>query len=413
MESVFGFISVLPGAFSAYRYEALVGAPLDQYFRQIDVDLRKLTPFKGNMYLAEDRILCFELLASKRQRWLLRYVKGAKAMTDVPETLTDLIKQRRRWLNGSLFAMIYALSHYGQFLHDSNHSLARKTMITIQFAFFALQLLLTWFLLANLFLMFRFSSNGVGMEADIFNGLFVLATMIQVVIGMGNKPDDMTLVYVLCTTTYGVFFSYTLVLNAQLLLTSTLDQRAALAAVGAMGVYLLSALIHGDLFPILGSIAQYFFMLPTFLVGFPIYSFCNVHDISWGTKGLEAVSKDLQVDQSDSLAKRDNKVNKLEMYKQTIEDADARFRSFRSQLVIGWLGSNILFILIVSMDFVGKFYICWVYYLFFGFNAFKFFFFLLYMASTYGRSCFRRSEHSSMSFEAQETMKSTRPMAHR
>jgi len=34
-------------------------------------------------YLAEDRILCFEIVAKKNERWVLRYVK-TRASTDVP-----------------------------------------------------------------------------------------------------------------------------------------------------------------------------------------------------------------------------------------------------------------------------------------------------------------------------------------
>ena len=35
MESVFGFVTVLPGAFCAYRMAAVQGKPLDEYFKAI------------------------------------------------------------------------------------------------------------------------------------------------------------------------------------------------------------------------------------------------------------------------------------------------------------------------------------------------------------------------------------------
>jgi chitin synthase len=47
------------------------------------------------MYLAEDRILVFELLVRRGCCWTMHYVKDAVARTDVPTQLVDLIKQRR------------------------------------------------------------------------------------------------------------------------------------------------------------------------------------------------------------------------------------------------------------------------------------------------------------------------------
>lgn len=80
LESVFGYISVLPGAFSAYRYKALQDSapgvgPLTQYFKGETMHGAGAGVFEANMYLAEDRILCFELVAKPRCGWLLKYVK--------------------------------------------------------------------------------------------------------------------------------------------------------------------------------------------------------------------------------------------------------------------------------------------------------------------------------------------------
>jgi chitin synthase len=61
LESVFGYITVLPGAFSAYRYIALQNdnagnGPLQKYFLGEKMHGADADIFTANMYLAEDRV---------------------------------------------------------------------------------------------------------------------------------------------------------------------------------------------------------------------------------------------------------------------------------------------------------------------------------------------------------------------
>ncbi len=71
LESVFGYITVLPSAFSAYRFEVIrprfsvdvyKQGPLVKYFEREELGPLELGPFAANMYLAEDRILSFEII---------------------------------------------------------------------------------------------------------------------------------------------------------------------------------------------------------------------------------------------------------------------------------------------------------------------------------------------------------------
>jgi len=122
-ESLFGFVSVLPGAFSTFRWEAIKGDPLRSFFKGLEGD--KHTAKEANMYLAEDRIMCLEILRKYSGNWVLRYIPGCRALTDPPTTVVDLIKQRRRWTNGSLFASWYVLDHL-HLITRSSHSCCRK-----------------------------------------------------------------------------------------------------------------------------------------------------------------------------------------------------------------------------------------------------------------------------------------------
>jgi chitin synthase len=154
-ESVLGYISVLPGAFSAYRYSALLGRPLEQYFKG---EVPGASIFTSNLYLAEDRILCFELVSKRSEPWILKYVKNAKAETDVPSTLDELTSQRRRWLNGSFFASLYALANWSR-VYSSPHSFFQKLLFTLQFGYNLVNLAFTWFSVGNFYLSFYFLFN--------------------------------------------------------------------------------------------------------------------------------------------------------------------------------------------------------------------------------------------------------------
>lgn len=150
LESSFGYISVLPGAFSAYRYSAIKGRPLEQYFKG---EAPGADIFTSNLYLAEDRILCFELVTDKKRPWILKYVKSARAETDVPEALDELVSQRRRWLNGSFFCSVYAIAHFRQ-IYNSPQSKRQKVLFTVQLIYNTIQLLFTWFAIGNFYLSF-------------------------------------------------------------------------------------------------------------------------------------------------------------------------------------------------------------------------------------------------------------------
>ena len=59
------------------------------------------------------------------------------------------------------------------------------------------------------------------------------------------------------------------------------------------GLYLISSIMFFDPWHMLHSFVQYLLLLPSYVNILLIYAFCNLHDVSWGTKGDNGSSKDL------------------------------------------------------------------------------------------------------------------------
>ncbi|KAK4991767.1 hypothetical protein LTR50_001584 [Elasticomyces elasticus] len=323
LESAFGFISVLPGAFSAYRYIALQNdktgnGPLEKYFAGEKMHGANAGIFTANMYLAEDRILCFELVSKRQCSWILQYVKSATGETDVPTEMADFILQRRRWLNGSFFAAVYALAHFYQ-IYRSNHSFLRNTMFLVEFFYQTINMIFAWFQIGNFFLVFRILTTSLGQKellgtagtvlSVVFEWLYLATLVTCFVLALGNRPAGSNKFYMTQVYFWAILMAYlmfasifitvrsiqtqlaTEAFSFKLLFTNNLFFTLIVSMLSTYVLYLLVSLLFLDPWHMLTSFFQYLLLTPTYINILNVYAFCNTHDITWGTKGDDKPEK--------------------------------------------------------------------------------------------------------------------------
>jgi hypothetical protein len=384
-EHVLGFISVLPGAFSAYRFSAIYSdipgsdCPLKYYFKSISTPISELGPFEANMFLAEDRVLCFELLAAKDKRWQLHYEKNAKAETDVPPDLWTLIRQRRRWLNGSLFATLYALLHFGRFCRNSRHHAVQKLSVLLLFTYYTLSIVANWFAVANFFILFdcviiesqalllQSSTSPSDLDSEpldssepaMLSGVHTTLVLIylftaagQFAVALGNKPDQASIFYYSLTLFLGVA-SYLLIM---MLVFAFVKQVTLISVFGlvCLGSWVVIGALNYELLTTLLCVSQYIFLMPAFQLIFSIYSFCNLHDISWGTKGLEDGSSSGSTvmtpshDGRKGAGRREQEQERL-LHKKLLARTAATYTQFRSSMLLCLVLSNVTVVTVYQL----------------------------------------------------------------
>lgn len=414
LESFFGYISVLPGAFSAYRYRAVEGRPLAQYFLGDHTMAERLGPkgingmsiFRKNMFLAEDRILCFEVVFKRGEKWHLTYIKPSKAETDVPTTISDLIGQRRRWLNGSFAAGIYSILHFGR-IYQSKQGPINMIGLHFQFLYNLLSQFLSWFNLGCYYLTitiiielsanpvefgspdndhsFPFSTQASSIISLIVNYVYALFVVLSFILALGNRPKGSVWMYYTIVFVFGVIQYYGLVIALWLAINELIGMGSSVTTIAdffgnfftsttalvvvalasTFGLYIVSAIFYLDPWHLITSFPQYIFMQANYVNVLNVYAFSNWHDVSWGTKGSDTLTAlptvnavqegDEQVVEEVVLDLEDvdrnfQKVVKraLEPYKPPKESKkisnDDQSKMFRTYLVVTWLVSNVVLI---------------------------------------------------------------------
>ena len=418
LESSFGYLTVLPGAFSAYRFRAIMGRPLERYFHG-DPTLSKTLGRKGiegmnvfnrNLFLAEDRILCFELVTKAGSKWHLSYVKAAKAETDIPEDTVEWITQRRRWLNGTFAATIYSVMYFWR-VYKSGHNSIRITLFHIQLFYNIVSLLLAWFSLAA-FLLTTFVVTDLtgspppdshtkpfpfGSATPVINtiiqSIYLGAVLLQFILALSTKPKNEMFAYISSFVMFGSIQLY-FILNVFYLMirvfrnqvedgtgnsynyittfySSVGNLTVIVTCAAVFGVYYIASFLHLDPWHMFISYPQYLFVASSFTNILTVYAFSNWHDVSWGTedsarpislpsakiitaKGVAAISEtDLPQRDIDSAFEVTVK-RALRPYvpvpKREVKTLDDSFKSFRTKLVSTYIFSNFLLCVVILND---------------------------------------------------------------
>ncbi|KAJ5914456.1 Chitin synthase C [Penicillium tannophilum] len=421
LESVFGHVSL--GAFSAYRYRAIMGRPLEQYFNGDIVLTKKLgkkgiegmSIFKKNMFLAGDRILSFELVAKAGSKWHLSFVKSAKSEAEVPKDFTDIITQRRQWLNGSFAANLYALIHSTRILR-SRHNPLRLMLFYLQMIYDFAHFVLSWFSIASFWIICTAIMDLVGTSGSWNNGsawpfgneaspivhtffkyFYVVFLLLQFILSLGNRPKGSRLLYLLTFMYFAFIQLYVTVLAFYVVGNNTngnfdleLDENAIqsetwnasasnmvlIGIVCTYGVHIATSLLYMDPWHVLTSSWAYFAGTICTTNIMMVYAFCNWHDVSLGTpvkekaqvlpeaqikkEGKSRVIEEVDRPQVDIDSTFETTVKRaLAPFEAPPEEKDKSmddsYKFFRTNLVVLWAFSNIILALIMDSTGIGRF----------------------------------------------------------
>jgi chitin synthase len=260
-------------------------------------------------------------------------------------------------------------------------------------------LIFSWFALANLWLTFSIiidllpSQNIIVFAtADIthwvneaLKWIYLSFLALQFILALGNRPKGERFAYSLTLWVYAVLAVYLLICSfwltgkafanipselqnkttAEVIKTFFTPPVGALIAamVSTFGIYLVASFLYRDPWHMFSSFFQYLCLAPSFTNVLNVYAFCNLHDVSWGTKGsdkAEALPSVSSSKSKDADAPVVNDTHKMQedvdaAFKETVTRAvtkisvkevpekptmDDENKTFRTRLVACWMLSN-------------------------------------------------------------------------
>lgn len=309
-ESFFGFISVLPGAWSAYRWDALTEDNLleREYFKTVlTPDYVYKTIKEANKILAEDRLLCLAIFTKKNNRYILKYCPDAVARTDLVNTIPGLLSQRKRWINGTWYALEHVI-HYKNLIRYSKHSYLMRLMFDFSIIMSKIGMYVIYLMMASYYVtlnivMFAFFDEIRVVDSSlsslagflIFLYIWFIISLLYLSIQLKANDPDAEFFFRLISHIMGIYMLFSFSITLILLFGSIFydmkgyfmnqNLMSMLSLITACSYVLIAIVNPFAIDTVTFCVIHYLYYMPTYLHIMVVYAFCRIDDLSWGTKG--------------------------------------------------------------------------------------------------------------------------------
>ena len=266
------------------------------------------------MYLAEDRILSLGIYCQEDAKFTLKYVPNAIAYTDPMKDHENLMNQRRRWINSSLFAFHYVFKNYYFNVVDSKHNFYRKYISLNISMFLALLSMLNSYITPALYFfvlystIFQLKFKGSDTVAQVVCAIYVLIFFIGVAGALTGRQWSKRAGTLSAVLSIFTFLMFALVLYNIIVIYLNVsgnpisgsssqfsikdNQTLLILVLGGINIGSFVLLILAHLFThprfvlkLLANTVSYMAYTGAYAQTMVIHGFCNVDDVSWGTKG--------------------------------------------------------------------------------------------------------------------------------
>nr|XP_020443717.1 chitin synthase 6-like [Monopterus albus] len=273
-EHVFGSVLCSPGCFSLFRAEALMDDNVMKKYATKSTEASHYIQYDQG----EDRWLCTLML---KQGWRVEYNAASDAYTNAPEEFKELYNQRRRWGPSTL-------GNVADLLGSTSIVSKRNPSISKLFMFYQLFAMVSG-ILGPATICLLVAGSLVLIFPELNPGSALVISVIPPAIYLGLcfklKADTQITVAAVLSIIYAFLMLVVMmsIIGAMVKEKTILTPSSMFIVIMAL-IYIVTAILHPQEFPILFYGFLYIICIPSAYLLLTIYSMVNMNNVSWGTR---------------------------------------------------------------------------------------------------------------------------------